>query len=99
MIETGKAGMALVLATCGLAGWACNLAAAAVHIEGQVQAGGGPLANSVVTLWAANAGDPKQLAQTQTGIVAMSVVRPFETELRTFTKRRERPRAAIKVAT
>ena len=49
MIETGKAGMALVLATCGLAGWACNLAAAAVHIEGQVQAGGGPLANSVVT--------------------------------------------------
>ncbi len=66
MSENGKAGMALVLATCGLLGWACNPAAAAVHIEGQVQAGGGPLANSTVTLWEANAGDPKQLAQTQT---------------------------------
>ena len=67
MIETGKASIAVVLATCGLLGWACNPAAAAVHIEGQVQAGGGPLANSTVTLWEANAGDPKQLAQTQTG--------------------------------
>jgi len=67
MIETGKASIAVVLATCGLLSWACNPAAAAVHIEGQVQAGGGPLANSTVTLWEANAGDPKQLAQTQTG--------------------------------
>ena len=67
MIETGKASIAAVLATCGLLGWACNPAAATVHIEGQVQAGGGPLANSTVTLWEANAGDPKQLAQTQTG--------------------------------
>ncbi len=67
MIETGKGSIALVLATCGLLGWACNPAVAAVRIEGQVQAGGGPLANSTVTLWEANAGDPKQLAQTQTG--------------------------------
>jgi len=66
MIETGKASIAVVLATCGLLGWACNPGAAAVHIEGQVQAGGGPLANSTVTLLEANAGDPKQLAQTQT---------------------------------
>jgi hypothetical protein len=66
MIETGKASIAVVLATCGLLGWACNPAAAAVHIEGQVQAGGGPLANSTVTLLEANAGEPKQLAQTQT---------------------------------
>ena len=29
--------------------------------------GRGPLANSTVTLWQASAGDPKQLAQTQTG--------------------------------
>jgi hypothetical protein len=67
MIETRNASIAVVLATCGLLGWACSPAAAAVHIEGQVQAGGGPLANSTVTLWEANAGDPKQLAQTQTG--------------------------------
>jgi hypothetical protein len=67
VIETGKVSIAVVLAMCGLLGWACNPAAAAVHIEGQVQAGGGPLANSTVTLWAASAGEPKQLAQTQTG--------------------------------
>src|SRR5262249_35628529 len=40
--------------------------AAAVHIEGQVPAGGGPLANSTVTLWAASTADPRQLAQTTT---------------------------------
>ena len=67
MIEICKANIAVALATCGLLGWVCNPAAAAVHIEGQVQAGGGPLADSTVTLWEANAGDPKQLAQTQTG--------------------------------
>src|SRR5262249_7500924 len=37
-----------------------------VRIEGQVQAGGGPLANSTVTLWAASAGEPSQLAQART---------------------------------
>ena len=67
MIKTGKSSIAAVLATCGLLGCACHSAAAAVRIEGQVQAGGAPLANSTVTLWAANSGDPKQLAQTQTG--------------------------------
>src|SRR6516225_9278408 len=39
---------------------------AAVRIEGQVQAGGGPLANSTVTLWGASSGEPRQLAQTRT---------------------------------
>src|SRR5215510_14856907 len=39
---------------------------AAVRIEGQVQAGGGPLANSTVTLWGASAGEPRQLAQART---------------------------------
>ena len=38
-----------------------------VRVEGQVQAGGGPLANSTVSLWAASAGEPKQLAQTNSG--------------------------------
>jgi len=37
-----------------------------VRIEGQVQASGGPLANSTVTLWAASAGEPRQLAQART---------------------------------
>src|SRR5215468_9354886 len=38
-----------------------------VRVEGQVQAGGGPLASSSVTLWAASVGEPKQLAQTKSG--------------------------------
>lgn len=33
-------------------------------IKGQVLGGGGPIANSKVTLYAATAGEPKQLAQT-----------------------------------
>jgi streptogramin lyase len=41
-------------------------AAAAVSIEGLVQGGGGPLANSTVMLWAASAGQPRQLAQART---------------------------------
>src|SRR5262245_14759653 len=36
-------------------------------IAGQVLGAGVPIANSTVTLWAATAGDPKQLAQTRTG--------------------------------
>jgi hypothetical protein len=42
-------------------------ATAAVRIEGKVQAGGGPVANSTVTLWAGSAGEPTQLAQARTG--------------------------------
>src|SRR5262249_47686143 len=41
-------------------------AKAAIRIEGQVQAGGGGIANSSVTLWAARVGAPKQLAQVRT---------------------------------
>ena len=46
--------------------WTCSPAVAAVHIEGQVQGGGGPIANSTVTLWAASANAPSQLAQVKT---------------------------------
>ena len=42
-------------------------AAIAARIEGQVQVGGGPIANSAITLWSASAGQPRQLAQTRTG--------------------------------
>src|SRR5215468_11759358 len=42
-------------------------ASAAGAITGQVLGAGAPIANSTVTLWAATAGDPKQLAQTRTG--------------------------------
>ena len=41
--------------------------AAATGLNGQVLGGGMPIANSTVTLWAASAGAPKQLAQTKSG--------------------------------
>jgi hypothetical protein len=62
-----KANITAILVTCALLSWACSPAAADVRIEGQVQAGGGPLASSTVTLWAASSGEPKQLAQTTSG--------------------------------
>ncbi len=67
MIKIVKVRIAVMLLMVGLLGLVCGPTAAAVRIEGQVQVGGGPLASSTVTLWAASAGDPKQLAQTQTG--------------------------------
>jgi len=66
MFKNDKVQIIAMLLTVGLLGLASGPAAAAVRIEGQVQAGGGPLAMSTVTLWAASAGEPKQLAQTRT---------------------------------
>src|SRR5215475_8033447 len=42
-------------------------ALAAVSLKGQVLSGGGPVANSTVTLWAATAGAPAQFGQARTG--------------------------------
>jgi len=51
----------------GSLGWASGPAAAAITIDGQVQAGGGPVSQSAVTLWAASANAPAQLGQATTG--------------------------------
>jgi 5-hydroxyisourate hydrolase-like protein (transthyretin family) len=61
-----KSQFVATLLTAALLAWACGPASAAVHIEGQVQGGGEPIANSTVTLWEASAGASKQLAQTKT---------------------------------
>ncbi len=66
-MPTSKIQLVTILWTVGVFGYACAPVAAAVRIEGQVQAAGGPIAKSTVTLWAANASAPTQLAQTQTG--------------------------------
>src|SRR5215470_599444 len=66
MFTIDKAHMVTTLLTLGMLGYACVPAAAAVRIEGQVQVGGGPLANSTVTLWGGSAGEPRQLAQAKT---------------------------------
>src|SRR5271157_5726446 len=57
---------ALALGVLGLLGLLSGTADAAVRIEGQVQAGGGAVAGSTVTLWAGSASEPKQLAQAKT---------------------------------
>jgi hypothetical protein len=55
------------LITAGLLGWASGQAAAAAHVDGQVQAGGGPVAQSTVTLWAGSANAPTRFGQATTG--------------------------------
>ncbi len=57
---------ALALATIGLLGFSCVAADAAVRIEGQVQIGGGAVAGSTVSLWAASATAPARIAQAAT---------------------------------
>jgi hypothetical protein len=59
--------------------YACGTAAAAVRVTGRVQAGGGPFASSTVTLWAASAGEPKQLAQAKSGSDGRFELRTDET--------------------
>jgi hypothetical protein len=66
MFKIDTAQMVAMLATLGVLSCACSPALADVRIEGQVQAGGAPVANSTVTLWAASTGEPQQLAQTTT---------------------------------
>jgi len=67
MSNIRKNHIAALLLTSGLLGWSCAPSFAAVSIDGQVQAGGGPVAGSTVTLWAASAGEPRQLTQARTG--------------------------------
>jgi len=55
----------MALAIVGLISTAA--AYAATNISGQVLGGGAPIAGSTVTLWAASAGAPKELAQARTG--------------------------------
>jgi hypothetical protein len=67
MLKNGKAHIIAILLAVGLLGVAFDPAAAAVRIEGQVQAGGGAVTGSTVTLWAAGTNTPAQLAQATTG--------------------------------
>jgi streptogramin lyase len=66
MFKPYRMHIATMLLALGVLVLECGPTAAAVRIEGQAQAGGGGIANSSVTLWAASAGEPKQLAQART---------------------------------
>src|SRR6516164_8925828 len=65
MRTASKAKLATILLTAGMIGVGCGPAAAEA-LDGQVFAGGHPVAGSNVTLWAAGAGAPQQLAQART---------------------------------
>jgi hypothetical protein len=67
MLKINRAQIITLLLSLGTLGCLSGETAAAVRIEGQVQAGGGPLANSTVTLWSASPSAPKQLAHTRPG--------------------------------
>src|SRR5271166_1534814 len=58
-ISKRSARNALALSMLGFLGATCGAADAAVRIDGQVQAGGGAVAGSTVTLWAGSVGEPK----------------------------------------
>ena len=66
MRSKDKGGIVAALMTVALLGWASGPAAAAVRIEGRVLAGGGGVAGSAVTLWAASADAPARLAEVST---------------------------------
>ena len=57
-----------LLIVAGLLGSVTGPAEAAVHVEGQVQAGGGAVAGSAVSLWAASAESPVRLSQVQSDV-------------------------------
>jgi hypothetical protein len=67
MLNGTRASLLNTVLIMGGLGFGTGSAAAAVNIEGQVQAGGGPVAHSTVTLWAASTSAPKQFAQVTTG--------------------------------
>ena len=79
MFRISKGSIATIMLAAGWLGCVCGPGAAAVRIEGQVQIGSGPLTSSIVTLWAASAGAPKQLAQTKIGVDGRFELRSAET--------------------
>jgi hypothetical protein len=79
MLNFPKVQLVTATLTVALIGYACGTAAAEVRIAGQAQVGGGPLASSTVTLWAASAGEPKQLAQAKSGSDGRFELRTAET--------------------
>jgi hypothetical protein len=66
MPTNARTQVALRLLVAALFTLACGPVAAAPRIEGQVQGGGGPIANSTVTLWGTSGDAPSQLAQVKT---------------------------------
>ena len=62
---TASTWVALRLPLLAMASLVLGGRAYAAAVSGQVLGAGAPIANSTVTVWAATAGDPKQLAQAR----------------------------------
>ena len=67
LLNTGTAVSVTVVAFAVLNFVSVASVSAAVSLNGQVLGGGAPIASSTVTLYAASAAAPKQLAQAKTG--------------------------------
>ncbi len=67
MLKVAKGQAAAAILTAAIFGGMPASAVAAVTIEGQVQAGGGGVAGSTVSLWAATAYAPQRLAEVVSG--------------------------------
>ena len=67
MLRRKRNRFAIILTAAMLLGGASSAATAAVRVEGRAEAGGGPLANSTVTLWSGSGEEPRQLARATTG--------------------------------
>jgi len=70
MLKQIKYCLAAVPAAIGLMASGAGPAAAAIHIDELVGAGGVPVAQSTVTLWAASAAAPALLGQAKTGVTS-----------------------------
>jgi len=66
-VRTHGAATELLLGSLAVAGLLFAGSAVSAPLNGLVLGGGAPIANSTVTLWAASAGAPKELAQSRTG--------------------------------
>jgi len=80
MVNHTRCRLLAIPITLGLLTLSAAGADAAIRVEGHVQAAGRPVANSTVTLWAASAGEPRQLAQARTGADGAFVLGANETQ-------------------
>src|SRR5215831_1954830 len=83
------AGFAVAILSFSLGG-----SASAADISGQVLGAGAPIANSTVTLWAASASNPQELAQARTGAdgrFSMAVPGTAGKDASLYTRRPARP--------
>ncbi len=79
MLKIAKGQAAAAILTAAMFGGMSASAGAAVSVEGEVQAGGGGVAGSTVSLWATTANAPQRLAEVRSGADGSFVVNADQT--------------------